>query len=95
MLKTKTDDPAGWLAAGRMRARVELQSRATGAAVSVFARELREAGVREELRTEVGRKGYVQAVLRYPAVTLRLDSEGRPSGPVTQSSRGAYAVDAL
>lgn len=62
MIKTKTDDKHGWLAAGQMMAKAALQARAWQVTSHVFDQSFRERKVREVLRTSIGHKGYVQAV---------------------------------
>ena len=63
MIKTKTDDKHGWLAAGQMMAKAALQARAWQVSSRAFDQGFRERKVREELRTTIGHKGYVQAIL--------------------------------
>jgi hypothetical protein len=65
VLKTKTDDKFGWLAAGQTLGRLALQARAIGSSCTFFTDALRDPLVREDLRTSVGHKGYVQAILRF------------------------------
>jgi hypothetical protein len=65
VLKTKTDDRYGWLAAGQAIARVILQARASGVSCILHNESLRSPHVRSALRTEIGRKGFVQAILRF------------------------------
>ncbi len=67
VLKTKTDDKHGWLAAGQALARVWLQARALGLYGAFFLRELRAPERREELRTTIGHKGFTQAILQFAA----------------------------
>jgi hypothetical protein len=62
-LKTKTDDKQGWLAAGLTRACVELQARSSGMPVCFFDQAFQRKFLREELRTAMGRKGFVQTIV--------------------------------
>jgi hypothetical protein len=62
MIKTKTDDKHGWLAAGQAIARASLQAKAWEVTSQVFNQSFRNRWVREELRTTIGHKGYVQAI---------------------------------
>ena len=62
MIKTKTDDKHGWLAAGQMMAKAALQARVWQVSSRAFDQGFRERKVREELRTTIGHKGYVQAI---------------------------------
>ena len=65
VIKTKTDDNHGWLAAGRALARVRLQARASEISSHVFDQAFRSRYVREELRTSIGRKGFGQAMIGF------------------------------
>jgi len=65
VLKTKTDDKYGWLAAGQTLGRLMLQAKALGVACSLHDESLHSAQVRAALRTEIGRKGFAQAILRF------------------------------
>jgi hypothetical protein len=63
VLKTKTDDKPGWLAAGLIRAYVQLYALASGAPVCFYDQAFQRRFLREELRTTVGRKGFVQTIV--------------------------------
>jgi hypothetical protein len=65
VLKTKTDDPHGWLAAGQVRTRVRLQARALGISSHIFDDAFKRSQCREQLRTAIGRKGFVQAIVGF------------------------------
>jgi hypothetical protein len=65
VLKTKTDDRHGWLAAGQTLARVQLMARTSNVYWQVFDNPFQEKWARAELRTAVGRRGYVQVVLGF------------------------------
>lgn len=68
VLKTKTDDKRGWVAAGQTMARLILHTQILGLSCAFFNEALRMPTVREELRPGVGRKGFVQAILRLGSV---------------------------
>jgi hypothetical protein len=63
VLKSKTDDKHGWLATGQARARAQLQARACGMSLYFFDQAFRERSSRQQLRTAIGRKGFVQAIV--------------------------------
>jgi hypothetical protein len=65
VLKTRTDDKHGWVAAGLTLARLILQAQVLGVSCALHHEPLRAARVRTELRTEIGRKGFVQAILQF------------------------------
>jgi hypothetical protein len=69
VLKTKTDDKHGWLAAGQAMARAILQAQALGLSWSFFNHAIRSRDARTELRTGIGHKGFVQAILRFGSHT--------------------------
>lgn len=64
VIKTKTDDERGWLAAGQAVALAILQAQAWGIGWSFFHR-IPDPGAREALRMGVGQKGFAQFVLRF------------------------------
>lgn len=63
VIKTKTDDKHGWLAAGQALARIKLQARAMEISAHVFDQAFQQRRVREELRTGIGHKGYPQGII--------------------------------
>jgi len=71
VIKAKTDDKHGWLATGQALARVRLQSQVLNISSRVFNRSFRHRRVREELRTSVGHKGFVQAVIGFGSSPAR------------------------
>lgn len=73
VLKTKTDDKHGWLAAGQAMARLLLHARALGLAATPFLDALRPPELRAELRTTIGHKGFVQMILHFTAPRLAGD----------------------
>jgi hypothetical protein len=74
VLKTKTDDNYGWLAAGQAMARIQLQAQVSGLQLHCSEESFRKKLLREQLRTAMGRKGFVQAVigLEVPAIQFRM-----------------------
>ena len=64
VIKTKTDDKHGWLAAGQVLGRTILRAQTLGLSWSFFNHSVRRREGREKLRTSLGHKGYAQAVLR-------------------------------
>jgi len=68
VIKTKTDDKHGWLAAGQTLARAVLQAQALGLAWA-FVNPVRHRETREALRMGIGHKGFAQVILRFGAVT--------------------------
>lgn len=69
VVKTKTDDKHGWLAAGQTLARAALQAQALGVTWSLFD-PIRQPDVREALRREVGHKGFAQIILRFGVAAI-------------------------
>jgi len=67
VLKTKTDDKRGWLAAGQTLGRIQLQASALGLGCAPRPAALRSPHLRAELRREFGHKGFVQAIVRFQA----------------------------
>jgi hypothetical protein len=68
VVKTKTDDKHGWLAAGETMARVVLQATALGLSWGFF-NQVRHRGAREALRMGIGHKGFAQVILRFGSLT--------------------------
>ena len=64
LVKTKTDDKHGWLAAGQAMARTILQAQALGLSWAFFD-PVRQRSAREALRMGVGHKGFAQVILRF------------------------------
>lgn len=64
VLKTKTDEKHGWLAAGQTLAWLKLQTRVLGLPCSLFNHVLQRPEIRSELRLCVGHKGFVQSIAR-------------------------------
>ena len=71
VVKTKTDDKHGWLAAGQTMARAILQAQAMGLSWA-FVDPLRRQAAREELRVIVGHKGFAQVILRFGSLMADL-----------------------
>jgi hypothetical protein len=72
VLKTKTDDKHGWLAAGQMLARLLLHARAWGVACTPLLDPLRHPELRSELRTAIGHKGFTQVILHFSGLPLEV-----------------------
>jgi len=70
VVKTKTDDKHGWVAAGQTMARAILQARTLGLSCALF-NPMRRWEARAALRTGVGHKGFAQAILRFGSVEGR------------------------
>jgi len=90
VIKTKTDDKHGWLATGRLLAQIRLQARAAEISPHTFDQAFRDRRVREELRTNIGHKGYVQTIVgfgllaaQWPAEPLAGQADGRELEPGT------------
>lgn len=64
-LKTKTDDKHGWLAAGQTIVRAGLRAGALRISSQVFDQNFQHRHMREELRTTIGHKGFVQAIIGF------------------------------
>jgi hypothetical protein len=88
VLKTKTDDKHGWLAAGQMLARLLLHARALGVACTPFLDPLRHPELRSELRTAIGHKGFTQVILHFSGLQLEapIPSPARYATTATGSS---------
>jgi hypothetical protein len=69
VVKSKTDDKHGWLAAGQTMARTILQAQALGLSWEFF-NPMRRREAREALRVGVGRKGFAQVILRFGSITV-------------------------
>jgi hypothetical protein len=65
VVKTKTDDRFGWLAAGELMVRARLEAKILGVSCQVFDQAFHERRPRQELRNIIGRKGFVQAILGF------------------------------
>jgi len=81
VVKTKTDDKYGWLAAGQIVARIALQARALGLSWAIL-NPMRSRAAREALRTEVGRKGFAQVILRFGPVNAGEMAQPSPAATV-------------
>jgi hypothetical protein len=64
-LKTKTDDKHGWLATGHAIARAKLRAESLQISSQVFDQNFQHRHMREELRTTIGHKGFVQAIIGF------------------------------
>lgn len=64
VLKTKTDDKWGWIAAGETTAMLLQTAGQLGVLCKFFDDGMRSASVRRESRTSIGHKGFGQAVVQ-------------------------------
>jgi hypothetical protein len=79
VIKTKTDDKYGWLAAGETNTRLQETARKLGVSCTFFNHALRKPAVRQELRTNIGHKGFGQAI-------VQLKTTGHPLAALASSS---------
>ena len=90
VLKTKTDDKHGWLAAGQTLGALLLHARTLGLPCVRFPNALRPPELRAELRTAIGHKGFMQVILCFNATKAEL-----PAGVTgllgTMTSRPSFA----
>lgn len=70
VIKTKTDDEHGWLAAGQAVALAILHAHAWGLGWSFFHR-MPDPDAREALRMGVGQKGFAQLVMHFSSIVPR------------------------
>ena len=68
IVKTKTDDKHGWVAAGQTMARIVLRAQAMGLPWAL-SNPMRRRQAREALRMGVGRKGFAQVILCFGSLT--------------------------
>ena len=87
VVKTKTDDKHGWLAAGHAMAGVVLQAQALGVSWSLFNEPVRRRTAREALRTAFGHKGFAQVVLRFGRLLTGETAHPSTQQTVTATSR--------
>jgi len=72
VLKTKTDDKRGWLAAGQTLAQSLLHARNLGLPCASFIDLLRSPEHRALLRTAIGHKGFTQVILHFDVTRVKL-----------------------
>jgi hypothetical protein len=85
VVKTKTDDKQGWVAAGQTMARAVLQAQALGLPWAFFD-QVRRREAREALRTGIGHKGFAQVVLRFGSATTDQNPRVEPSTTIPATS---------
>jgi hypothetical protein len=68
VVKTKTDDKYGWLAAGQTKARIVLHAQKLGLSCGLF-NPMRRREAREALRVGVGHKGFAQLIFDFAPLT--------------------------
>jgi hypothetical protein len=88
VLKTKTDDRYGWLAAGEVMVRARLEAQTLGVSSQVFGQAFRERRSRQELRNIIGPKGYVQAIIGFGSHSIT-DTTGFALPSATQPPASA------
>ena len=88
VVKTKTDDKHGWVAAGQTMARIVLRAQASGLSWSL-SNPMRRRSAREALRVGVGRKGFAQVILSFGSLTVgnRLEGNALQTTHTTPSVR--------
>ena len=87
IIKSRTDDKYGWVAAGQAAARVLLYAEISGLAWSFLNRALHSRAAREELLTGMGRKGFPQIVIRFGSKTPLTTLQPAVSRSVTATAR--------
>lgn len=85
VVKTKTDDKHGWLAAGQTLAGLLLHARRLGLPCTPFSEVLRESALRAELRTAVGHKGFLQLIVCFTTPTVNLPARPEAIYPTTET----------
>jgi len=85
VLKTKTDDKHGWLAAGQMLARMQLHARKLEVPCTPFIDVLRDPELRAELRAAIGHKGFTQVILSFAAGHIGMPAQPDAMYPATQT----------
>jgi hypothetical protein len=89
IVKTKTDDKHGWLAAGLTMARIVLQAQGLGLSWAFF-NQVRRREARQALRVGVGHKGFAQAILCFGPLTA-VKAPLSPA-PIAPSLTGPHAA---
>jgi hypothetical protein len=74
ILKTKTDDKYGWIAAGQTSAQLLESARKLGVSCTFHNHALRRPSLRQELRTSIGHKGFGQAIVQLETAGQRLST---------------------
>jgi hypothetical protein len=92
VLKTKTDDRYGWLAAGEVMERARLEAQTLGVSSQVFDQAFHERRPRQELRNIIGRKGFVQAIIGFGSRSLTDPSFALPSSTQPPASATASQI---
>ncbi len=91
VLKTKTDDKYGWIAAGQTSALLLETARKLGVSCTFFNQALRKPSVRQELRMSIGHKGFGQAIVQLKAHEHSLAALSHIERPATPA-RGYIVV---
>jgi hypothetical protein len=85
VLKTKTDEKHGWLAAGQTLAQLLLLVRTLGLPCTPYVDVLRQPERRAELRTTIGHKGFTQVILRFDAPRIESPVRSVATDPITET----------
>ena len=85
VLKTKTDEKHGWLAAGQTLAQLLLLVRTLGLPCTPYVDVLRPPERRAELRTAIGHKGFTQVILRFDAARIESPVGSEAMYPMTET----------
>jgi hypothetical protein len=88
VVKSRTDEKYGWVAAGQAVARVLLYAEISGLSWSFLNQTLLSKTAREELLTGIGRKGFPQIVLRFGSRMPLTTIQPAASRSVTATSPG-------
>ncbi|HTR43655.1 MAG TPA: hypothetical protein VMH87_18745 [Pseudomonadales bacterium] len=86
VLKTKTDDKYGWIAAGQTTTLLLETGRKLDVSCTFFNQVLRKPSVRQELRTSIGHKGFGQAIVQLKTAEtsdMAMAPAGRPALPLS------------
>lgn len=78
VLKTKTDDKHGWLAAGQMLARLRLLAQAWSGTCTPFWDVLQQPELRSKWRTAIGHKGFAQVIVGFAGLALTPPTSSAP-----------------
>lgn len=89
VLKTKTDNKHGWLAAGQLLARLLLHARVLGLACTPHIAVLQNPALRAELRTAIGHKGFTQVILCFATRQIKRAAQSDPIYPRTVTVNSA------
>ncbi len=86
VIKTKTDDKHGWVAAGQVMAQARLQAQVAGVRWTRFSPAFQLRRSREEVRIMIGRKGFGQALIGFGSYRGEMNF-GSISQPIAAAAR--------